>query len=124
MNKKQIKFLVIVLAIFIGLIIWLAVANRSLRGDIKDLKKENKGLHVENKQIREENKALEKDIAAKDNQIAEGTMIFDSLKTTLEKLNNKSIVTVHENYNTVTTLDLDGQISFLSRFLESAGDSR
>jgi peptidoglycan hydrolase CwlO-like protein len=118
---KPLHYILIVIGVgVIILVSWIAVANRSLRQDVKDLKKENKELQQANKSLHEKNDSLAKEILNRNEQIQKGTVIFDSLKTTLQQLNNQNIVTIHENFTTVNALDLNGQLEFLARFIAKA----
>lgn len=113
--KKYLPFLPA--ALFLGLGIWLFFNNAHFRADAKALRQENVQLRSANDSLHGLNKRLTAVNDSLDCKISTGIANFDSLKTKLEELNNRNIVTVHENYTTVTNLDLDGDIRFLSRYL-------
>lgn len=111
---------ILLLAVVIGFAVFMFISNRGLRQDISGLKKENKELNTYNEELHKANKSLKDAISIRDEKIRAGTVIYDSLKTTLENLNNQKIVTINEGIRTVSNLDLDGQIKLLSGFLSEA----
>lgn len=103
---------------------FLTSSNRDLRKENREAKRENKVLHEENKMLHKENSILDESIAKRDHKDSVAAIEFDSLKTKLANINKHNIVTTYENYSTVTDLDLDGDIKFLSGFIERAqGDT-
>lgn len=93
------------------------------RREIRQIKQDNKFLKKENLDLKEQNGLLLEKVANRDSLVKRSMLTMDSLKITLQELNKHNIVKVYENYHTVTTLDLDGQIDLLTRFISSAEDS-
>lgn len=118
--KREYIYLIAITAISIGTIIFGAISNRGLRYEIRDLKAENVIKQAAIDSLHTENDQLEKALQDSEEKIAHGTVIYDSLKTTLENLNNQKIVTINAGIRTVSNLDLDGQIKLLSGFLSEA----
>lgn len=116
--KKYIPYLPAVVFLSVG--VWLFFNNKHFRTEAREYKRENESLRAANDSLHTLNDSLSKHNEALDKKIAAGTVIYDSLRTKLQELNNKSIITVYEDYHTVTSLDLDGQIKFLSGFLSEA----
>lgn len=94
-------------------------------------KKSNREIKKEIKSIKDSFKLSELKVDSLNNVINKRDELdnirnirLDSLKTKLEKLNNKNIITTHDTYTTVTNLNLSGDIKFLSGFVDSSAISR
>lgn len=112
---KREYFYIAIGLILIGTIVFTSVSNRSLRQAARELKKQNAELHESNDVLHKQNAELEKDVVNKDGQIKEGIAVYDSLKIILQKLNDQKIYV--SNGTHLTNLDFDGEISYLSGYI-------
>lgn len=109
--------LAVVFIASLGLCVFFLITERS---ENRLLKKYNVQIQAENTQLKEANASILNEVKIKDEIIRKSTVVYDSLKTTLEKINQKNIVTNYATYHTVTNLDLNGQIDLLSSYLSEA----
>lgn len=113
--KKKLYVAVIALVLLAGLAIYLFISNTSYRKEVRAAKREIKQLHESDELLHQRVAELETIKTTLENRISEGTAIYDSLHTTLEKLNNQKIYV--SNGGHLNDLSLDGEIEFLSRYI-------
>jgi len=118
------KIFLITLASVMGFVVMFSmISNAQYRSENRELKKDIKRLEIVNQELsnRSDSLVLASLVRVRDDSVRMAQV--SKLKEKLESLNNRNIVTVYEDYHTVTNLDLDGDISLLSRFLDAAKDS-
>jgi hypothetical protein len=101
---------------------WILFVNAQYRQDHRDLQARYDELEKENMRLVHWSDSLVLSAIGRLKEDSIMTVQVEALKDKLEYLNNKNIVTVYETYSTVTALDLDGDIEFLSRYVGAAAE--
>lgn len=114
--RIQDYFNVATIIVLLGVLAFSTNNNRKLR-------QENEVLSEASAMLLKENEKLSKQVAERDTVIKQSTLVYDSLKITLEDL-NKNIVPKYAPFSVVDRLDLGGQIQLLTDYISQADSLR
>lgn len=106
-------------AIFLGLIIWLYVANRSLRQDNREQKAIRKQSEQREKRLNASLDSLMISISERDKEDSARSIRDSVLVSKLKALENSNIVTINENYSIIKPMPVNEFLVLVTGFIDS-----
>lgn len=118
--RRDYYYIIGIGAIFIGLIIWLYVANRSLRQDNREEKAIREKSAQREKRLSSSLDSLMISISQRDKEDSIRAIRDSTLTVKLKALENSNIVTINENHSIIKPMPVNEFLVLVTGYIDSA----